>query len=148
VPYIRPVDVTDIISMAPRLRDADKQEILASSGSNPLDALRFAVASSHEVWVGCDDEGPQAIYGVMRLSTGEGSVWLLGTDRLKLHVKFFLRESRRWLKEKEPEYPVLRALIDSRNTLHLRWCAWCGFLATGNKYRLKNPSVDFIEIVR
>ena len=123
---------TDVhaIELAPRMRAADVREIEAVNGATPLEALRTSLARSTEAWAGTVDKEVACIFGVGPLSLlgGEGCPWLLGSDLVERKALAFARRNRamvaRWLQT----FPVLRNVVDARNTRAICWLGWLGFV--------------------
>ena len=147
--HFRLATLEDIKYLAPRLRYEDKQEILASVGMIPLDALLFSYSNSDLVFtiVSPKDE-PVAIFGVGGLENGVGGVWLLATDNLK-DIKFaFLKENKKVINFLNTKYKILWNFVDCRNSLHIKWLKWCGFKFINKQKRgvLNKPFYEVIKI--
>lgn len=127
---IIPADAGHIHAIASGMRAADVEEVRASLGLNPQEALEFSLSSSTMAWTGTVDGEPVCMFGVSRRSMLDGSVgtpWLLGTDAIERHQAAFLRRNKGIVKEMLAAYPVLRNWVDARNTLSIRWLKWLGF---------------------
>lgn len=121
--------VADHVSrIAPRLREADRQEVIAASGRTPEEVL--AVGLQGDVcltWLNAEGD-PIAIGGVARTNVeGAGAVWLLATPEIEAQRFAFLRNVGAYLEALHTVYPVLFNYVDARNTLHIRWLRWMGF---------------------
>lgn len=117
------------IWMAPRLREDDLIEILASSRLAPLDALLFSIRNSAEAYEGVVNGDIICMFGVGSLSaaTGRGSPWMLGTQGVQDYWLLFARISRVWIDDIRTRYASLENYVDARNALAIRWLAWLGF---------------------
>ena len=116
----------DCAQLAPNLRQADRDEVLAASGKAPLAALLHGYMESSECYaVRCGGQAI-AIFGVVNLGGGEGAPWLLGSDAILSHWREFVRHSRQELERIRQPYRRLWNFVDARNTLHRRWLAWLG----------------------
>jgi hypothetical protein len=125
---VRSATLADVYHIAPRLREADKAEIKASTGRPPLDALKDGLSRSRGCKVGITPEGePVVIWGVVPVDPMVGGVWALATDELSKHKIKFLRGSREHLDEMQEQFPVLMNVVDARNILHIDWLSWLGF---------------------
>jgi hypothetical protein len=127
---VRPAKGGDADGLAPKLREADLQEIRANLGEEPLGVLERGVAWSDPCYAVVDGEDrPLALFGVVPDSgcAEVGMVWLLGSDDLVSHPFFVLRNSRAWVKKLHGRYRVLWNFVDARNEIHIRWLRWCGF---------------------
>lgn len=132
---IRTASYVDALAIAPNLRKEDVAEIEAGSGRSPLQALTDVFrldAGNNPVWVGVDDEGVGAIFGVTKLREGIGFPWMVATERLPRHAKQFLQECPRIIQLFHDYYQFLSGLVDCRNKVHIRWLQWCGFSVSQN----------------
>jgi hypothetical protein len=130
---VRPARPEDVASLAPRLRDADRREIQAFSGREPVEELRRGLSLSDPACALVDEaDVPLALFGAApaRDRPGVGFVWLLAAPEAVRRRVAFLRLSREWVARLQERYPVLTNCVDARNTVHLRWLAWCGFSLT------------------
>lgn len=128
-PSFRELRNGDLEYMAPRLRDADKREVLAATGFDPLTALVGAVIHSENTTIGAIDDVPITIFGTTDLKNGGGhGLWLLGTDDMIRHGTAVLRRSRKSI---EGLFLLTGATSFSNfthhtNTVHHRWLQWVG----------------------
>ena len=118
-----------ISSLASRLREADKQEIKATSDLDAFTGLSRSVASSPISISIMEGEVPIALYGSVPDEENSALVWLLASNDLQRHSKQFLRESRNYVSKlhRESNADLLWNLTDKRNTVHHKWLKWCGF---------------------
>lgn len=124
---VRAAILTDALTLADNLREEDLAEIKASVNRPALDVLLEGIRGGR-TWVGVDAEGPYGIFGVAPSQDPQvGHPWMLATPRLLQHQRQFLRECAGAVRELHRDYPVLRNYVDARNTVHIRWLAWCGF---------------------
>lgn len=142
----------DIEYIAPRLREADKAEIKAASGKEPLECLEDA--KSHPnlgIWVSLYDGNPEMIFGVTNgLGEGVGHPWMLCTDKMAEDPRGFLRICRPWVQGFSRNYPVLVNYVHAKNSLHIRWLKWCGFEFTKlhENYAGSNESFWEFQMIR
>jgi len=118
----------DVVQMAPRLRQADKDEVWASGGYLPEDALRASYSSSQPCFAFRGPSGPQALFGIAPISGNVGAIWLLGTDAIDTNPITFLRWSRRFLPFLIQPYDMVCNLVYAGNTVHIKWLRWLGFV--------------------
>lgn len=127
---VRDFQPNDLWTVALNMRDEDRAEIKASHGADPLTALIASVEGSDLKWTITDEQlGVIGIFGVGR-SVGEprrGSPWLLATPDLELRYISFLRQARGYVQQMQDAYPFLENWVDARNTVSIKWLAWCGF---------------------
>ena len=146
--HFRLTTLEDIKYLAPRLRQEDKQEILAGSGLLPYEALHIGFKNAVIVFTIFNPKNkPVGIFGVDDLGNGIGAIWLLATkDLAKIQIAF-LKECREVIKFLNTKYKILWNFVDCRNQLHIKWLKWCGFkfIRRLNRGVLQKP---FYEIIR
>jgi len=140
--------------LAPLLREADRQELLAGTGEEPLEALTNGLELSVSCMTALIDGEIVGMFGIVPneevwASTGVtyGVVWFLGSDRATESPKDFMRVSRMWLNTFKEDYFALGNLVDARNTVHIRWLKAMGFEFTNvhNNYGFKSKT--FLEFI-
>lgn len=111
------------------MRAADRDEVLAASGRSPAGALAFSLRKSSCAWTAVIDGRPEVMFGAADLNVlaGIGAPWLLGTAAVDRHYVAFLRRSVWWRDQLLRRYPVMRNVVDDRNTVSKRWLQWLGF---------------------
>jgi hypothetical protein len=115
--------------IADRMRQADRDEVLAASGRSPREALEFSLRKSSFARTALIDGVPEVMFGVgdINVLTRTGGPWLLGTDAVDRHWVAFVRRSRGSLEQLSSRYAVLMNLVDARQTASIRWLRWLGF---------------------
>ena len=136
----------DASAIAPHLRDADKNEITASSGPNHTQAILYSILSS-EAWTVCLPDGtPICIYGVGDDARDHmGIPWMIGTDEMVKYRKALIRNARAWIDAKlHSEYVILYNYVDGRNAAHIKWLHHMGFTVSDvPEYIGADPEVPF-----
>ena len=128
MPRIIPATVEHAFDIARAMRSADIEECKAASGHSPGVACLFSLNESTLAWAGVDDDGRAfAIAGVGPYVTDVGSPWMLATDRLYEHRRFFLRSTRPLVAAMLRSYPILINYVDARHRDSMRWLMWAGF---------------------
>lgn len=124
-----PAEPDHIEAIAERMRQADIDEVLASSGRSPADALEYSLAKSAIAMTALVDDRPEVMFGVgdLNILTQTGAPWLLGTEAVTEHWVVFLRASLSWRNQLLARYQVLTNVVDDRNTVSKRWLRWLGF---------------------
>jgi RimJ/RimL family protein N-acetyltransferase len=124
---IRPATAADALALV--LRRADREEVEALTGRDPHEALVASVERSAAAWAGLADGELVCLFGIvpMTLVGVTGIPWLLGAESVTRYGRPFLRRNRAWLREMLREFPVLRNVVDARNTVSIRWLEWLGF---------------------
>lgn len=126
---IVPAEPWHVAHVAEHMREADRQEVLASSGLAHDVALQMSVEASDECFAGLVDDVPICIFGVAARSLlSETAVpWLLGTPDIESHAKPFLVQSRTVVRAWRSRYELLENRVDARNTKSIQWLRWLGF---------------------
>jgi hypothetical protein len=147
--HFRLSTLEDIKYLAPRLRKSDKEEILASVGLTPYEAMMIGYLENVIVFTIVNKNNqPVAIFGINDVGQNVGAIWLLATDKLKDIQYSFLRENKKVIDFLNTKYKILWNFVDCRNSLHIRWLKWCGFkFINKQKYGVLNkPFYEFIRI--
>lgn len=127
---IRRAEVADAVSLAPRLREADRQECKAHVGIDPKLLLPYSVATGGPTWAFIDGMGKCiGLFGLNAVDQNPdfGTVWMVTSDDVFKHKRQILRDSPIWLNKLHDHYPLLGNHVDARNRTHIRWLKWLGF---------------------
>ena len=126
---VRTAVANDAELLAPRLRNADRDEIFAALGKvDPVAWLRQGIALSAPCFAVTDQTALLlALFGANPAEQGAGKVWLLGAPELLCHRFAIGRVSKQWVGILHTHYSTLWNYVDERNETHLRWLRWCGF---------------------
>lgn len=128
---IRKASVEDAFRIAPYLRSADRAELEAVTGDKPLDSLIHGIGCGHS-WTFTDDKSLIALYGVVPYNKTVGIPWMVATDSLLKHKKFFLKHSQEYITKMIAIFPGgLFNYIDCRNKAHIRFIKHFGFQIDG-----------------
>lgn len=131
---VRGAEKGDGYELGPNLRQADKDEIFASTGvDDPAKNLESGLWNSDTCWTVTLEDEPIAIFGVTGDEDKTANVWMLGSDKIEDIRWQFLRESKTWLKKISKDYDMLWAFADARNIKHTDWYKWLGFEVTTTK---------------
>ena len=147
--HFRLTTLKDIKYLAPRLRQTDKEEILAGIGKTPYHALLIGYFECDIVFTIVNPKNePVGIFGVTDCGNGTGAIWLLATDGLAKIQIAFLKECRKVVNVLNKKYKILWNFVDCRNQLHIKWLKWCGFqfINKTNYGVLNKPFYEFIKI--
>ena len=129
--YVRPATIKDAIQLAPKVRVADREEIRASDGKSPLEALvtSFAVdKSKNYTIVGTLNEGVIGMFGACPTKDpAYGVAWLISSEDLFKHTKQFMKECPYWISQMGNGYEYLYNWIDRRNWKSMKWLQFLGF---------------------
>jgi hypothetical protein len=126
---VRPSTIDDVSHLAPRLRQADINEIAVGSGKTPLEVLQYSLEWSDIAMTAALDDVPHIMFGVVstNILTRSGCPWLLGSDAINEKSIEFLRQSLNFKKILLQRYSTLRNVVDDRNTVSKKWLKWLGF---------------------
>lgn len=108
---------------------ADQDEVYASSGFTPREAVFTSVDLSFQSLVAVVDGVPEAVFGcsIMDREGLVGVPWMLSTGNLGHWRKEFLRRSREIVGLWSGMFPVLTNCVDARHVVAIRWLRWLGF---------------------
>lgn len=121
----------DVEHVAMLLRQEDFNEVFASTGEHPYDAIMEGWKMSTKRWLIFNEKGePVAVLGVRptEMFGDVGIPWLLGTDGLTKMKKFFMKISKPIIEEMKESFEILVNYVDSRYVKTTRWLDWCGFI--------------------
>lgn len=126
---IREATEEDAIDLAPRIRQADLDEVAAVFVGSVEDALLESINSSPDPKAGVINGVVECLFGVgtSSLLSVKGSPWMLASGNLKNHAKPFLRESREYINSLKADYIEMSNFVDARNSDAIRWLQWLGF---------------------
>lgn len=126
---IRPVHDGDAEYLAVHMRKADREEIWASGGRRPLEAIRRGLRLSTDTFVAERDGELACIWGFapISLATGQAAPWMLGTDLMFRLGRSLSRVAMASFEYVAPVYPRLMNYVDARNTRSVAWLKSVGF---------------------
>lgn len=126
---VLPATLEHAEALAPRLRQADKDEIKAAVGEDPAAALVESVAFSPMSWAWLKDGEVVAMFGVAGhpLRPGVGVPWMLASPEIEHNKVTLLRQCRHYIGLMLERFPMIENYVDCRNTAAIQWLAWCGF---------------------
>ena len=118
--------------LARTIRPADAEEILASSGLPPYDAIYESMKMCKNSCALFLHGELAAIFGVVRAHSEReggvfGIVWAITATPVDKHPKDFWRASQALVAEYHKEYGMLANMVDARYSAALRWLARLGF---------------------
>lgn len=121
--------LTDVAQIAQDARQADVDELWAYARVTPDKAMVVGLTHGTHTWTAAVDGVPVCMFGVVPVSLlgGVGAPWMVGTNELLKNQVPLIRNSRPYVKKMLTVYSTLFNVVDSRNTLAIRWLRWCGF---------------------
>ena len=128
--YVRKAELKDALELAPKIRKGDRQEIMASDGASPLEALVIPFTQQGKIYsiIGTKSEGVIGMFGSSPVKEkGYGIVWLLSSEDLFKHIKQFIKECPKWVHDMSKDYEHVYNFVDERNWKSLKWLQFLGF---------------------
>lgn len=119
---------SDLALMDITLRRADIDEMKASTGLEPMEALRQSIELSE--WTEAAVKGPRnEMLCIFGLAEGlfNGAPWMVGSPTMLRHKVFLMAYAKKVIARMQEQYEVLANVVDSRNLVHIRWLAHMGF---------------------
>jgi len=129
--HVRWAISADIVFLAPKMRQADRDEIKASDNVGAVEALMTPFEyKGHRTWsvIGTDEEYVIGMFGsVPTLDPEYGIAWLLSSEELFNYKKEFIKQSPEWIEEMGKNYKYLYNWVDCRNEKSIKWLRYLGF---------------------
>lgn len=128
VKYIGPT-VELVEEIARNMRQADADEVWASHNFTPLEALMEGwELSEYSVIITVNDE-PCVMIGLVRrdILSGNGIVWMLGTEGALKYKKKFFTEVPAVMKDMLSVCSMLYNHVHIKNKVSIKWLKWIGF---------------------
>lgn len=119
----------DAETLTEHMRQADRDEVTASSGDNILRSVKLAIGASEDCWVAESDGELFSIWGIAPVSllSDEAAPWMLGTPLIYRHARLLTRTARDYCRDALGRYQLLANYVDARNTASIRWLRRIGF---------------------
>ena len=144
--------LSDVVELAANMRQEDKEEVLAYSGSSPQEALFYCFFNSKPCMTMVGRKGNlMGMYGVVPCSPKVGRIWMLGHKTMindYKDVRDFLKYSPIELQKFHCNYPLLYNYVDERNTTHIKWIKWMGFSIIKKHATFGAAGLPFYEFVK
>ena len=124
-----PATAEMVLAMAPRIRQADRDEVAAASGMDAGEALLIALMDSTRCDAWLVNDQPVAMAGVVPhpLYPTVGVIWMLATDEAERYPKHLVRGNREYVRSLLDDFHIVTNFVDNRNTKAQRWLQWLGF---------------------
>lgn len=135
----------DARELAPLLREEDRLEVLAL-GLDPFQGLLQSLAGAREAWTYRADGQLVCMAGISpRSLIGRAGVpWLLGSELVVRHRRFFMVETRRVVAHWLTQFDSLTNIVDARYEAAVRWLGWLGF-DVGEPFPLANGTFRIVH---
>lgn len=119
-------------ALAATMRKEDREEVMASSGSLPLEAIEHSISLSNMSKAIVIDGEVIGIMGVNPVSVigNVGCFWWLSSDNLdkyKLSFMKLLRDNQKELFGIKDSFGFLMNYVDARYDKSIKWLKWLGF---------------------
>ncbi len=129
--YIEPATMEHARILAPLMRQADVDEVMASHGYTPIEALEAGVNQSEVAWAGFLNGDLVGLFGISRrpfLST-TAVPWLLTGVGVEKHPRAFWKACRVIVADWREQFAgvEMEQFVDARHERALRWAARLGF---------------------
>lgn len=146
---IQPEDFEKVCNL--ELRDADKNEVVASTGLPPSEAFIHSLIVSRKTWVLEYKGNIEAVFGYGVPNYGLSKElrvavpWALATNKFKHFAIYFTKLAKRLIEEEIAKHSkFLINLVDSRNKASIKWLQHIGFTVDmTQEYFLCDPDVPF-----
>ena len=126
--YTHPSTIADSLRFINNIRPEDKREV-EGVGQTVLDLPHLVMLSSHATTF-FDAKGVMAgLAGVVDQTDGSGQIWMLCTPAILSSPITFVRQAKKWLKDKEQYYSLFWNVADTRNIEHHKLLRHLGFKA-------------------
>jgi hypothetical protein len=126
---IRKSELSDILPIAEKMRKCDRDEVWASHGHTPLQALQAGYKDElGECYTVLLERIPIAMMGISKTPFDEmAGVWFLGTDAVYKAKSAFYTEAPKFLAMWHKTYRTLFNIVDLRNEVSIHWMVQMGF---------------------
>lgn len=130
---IRPSFFCDIQLIAEHARQADIDEIKASSGHTVQQSLSYGLAHSSPCWTILMGDVPVSMCGAIQSPKYQDCavVWMISTEAAADHPLSFYKASKKVLSRIHEKYNCIANYVDSRNDLAVRFLGKLGFTLEG-----------------
>ena len=148
---IRKATLEDADYLGSKLRPEDLLEIESfRPNTDPSEALAVGIEScGNRCWTAtCLKNKPILIFGVAPVIPEQfGSIWLLGTPRIKEIQWEFLRNCRTILDELHEGFPILGNYVSLNNRVHVKWLKFMGFKFINRLDNFGSLGLSFYEFI-
>ncbi len=125
---VRDAKRRDIEKLKLSMRKEEIDEVMASHGHTPEEALLFCFNSSTERLTFLYKGEVMGMFGISTscLLSDSASIWLLTSESINKMWIRFLKLSRGFIKSILTRYSVLYNYVDKRHSISISWLKWCG----------------------
>jgi hypothetical protein len=117
----------DVDFLKNKLREADKEEIMASHGHTAEEALKISLNDSVICYT-IERGKPIGMFGInpYDLSGTSAVIWLLTSEDIKEIRMSFLKQCRKYIDGFLEVYPLLFNYVYEKNKMSIKWIKWLG----------------------
>lgn len=128
IKFVKPT-LEIVRSIAADMRPADADEVFASHGHTPIQAIMGGWEVSQYSVVIMVNNTPCVIMGLVNrdILTGTGVPWLLGTENALKYSREYFKLSPPVIKEMLDICPRLFNYVHAENKMSIKWLRWLGF---------------------
>ncbi len=125
---VRSSTMADVEYLSTRLRESDREEILASNNVKPYEALSIGLKESVLCLTVENNKEVIFMFGINAedLTSNHAIIWMLASDKIDSIQHRFLRHSRRFINIFLDMYPNLENYVAKKNVKSLEWLRRCG----------------------
>ena len=142
---IIPATTEHAYQLAPHMKQADREEVKAASGLEPLEVLLKSLELSEKAYALLAGDEVIALGGLVPLTEQIGIPWALTSDKIALYSKQFCRITKELIKGFHKKYPLLTNFCDARNTTTIRWLKYCGFKFVTETPEFRVARIRFLQ---
>lgn len=127
---VRPSVPDDVAYLAPRLRRADLESLVACASPSVEVSLTRGLHHSDICMTAVDDKGlPAVMFGTVPYPQDStvGSLWFLAADETDIDVERLITTASHYVETFHGKYPILSSLMDCRDRPRKRMLRRCGF---------------------
>jgi hypothetical protein len=144
----RPSEHSDLLPIADHMRKCDRDEVYASHGHTPLQALEEGLKGL-ECYTILLGTCPVAMFGLTETPYPElAGVWFLGTNRVYERKRAFFTLAVDYLNQFNEQFPSLFNIVDIRNYAAIGWATQVGFVIHDVNYYDTYEKRPFALIMR
>ena len=142
-----PATIEHAHQLAPVMKAADREEVKAASGLEPLEVLLKSLELSEKAYAIVVGGEVIAIGGLVPLTRNVGIPWGLTSDKIALYPKQFCKIAKELIKGFHKSYPLLTNFCDAQNTTTIRWLKWGGFRFVATVLEFGVAKIPFVQFV-
>jgi hypothetical protein len=118
-----------LLYVAENICSADREELKSAGREDVYQALLDSADICVQPLAGVIDGEPVCVFGVSQVSLAVdiGIVWLISTDKLRSHVRPFLKIGKAWVNDSSKNYKIMANFVSKDHKVSIKWLKWLGF---------------------